>query len=308
MLLPPPAGPPLPQLANVLTAFVLGSAALFLHQCYVGRPAGAALQPPIVYLGLLVLLLFPGGILFRDTRHFFGSTLWRVFTPLRYVTWSDFLLADILTSLAKGLSDTERAVCHMMTGPVMNPQERACSDASFIIPLGLAMPYAWRLVQCLRVFLDTGARPQIFNAIKYSTTFPVRLPAPGSPGGWLHSRGLPSAYPVSGQRAHTWVGAGCIRGPIFEGARKRLLGADQASSPAWLMAGGLLVDCCLAGGACLPMLRLPSRAAPASQASHLLAAPRHGRLGKPMWRCVLAMSPAPTGKQCGGWQLRGVLR
>ncbi|EFN53201.1 hypothetical protein CHLNCDRAFT_11403, partial [Chlorella variabilis] len=50
-----------------------------------------------------------------------------------------------------------------------------CSDASFIIPLGLAAPYAWRLVQCIRVYLDTGARPQLFNALKYSTAFPVIL-------------------------------------------------------------------------------------------------------------------------------------
>lgn len=53
------------------------------------------------------------------------------------------------------------------------PALQACSDASFIIPLGLAAPYAWRLVQCIRVYLDTGARPQLFNALKYSTAFPV---------------------------------------------------------------------------------------------------------------------------------------
>jgi hypothetical protein len=60
--------------------------------------------------------------------------------------------------------------------PYCLPCPQACSDASFIIPLGLAAPYAWRLVQCIRVYLDTGARPQLFNAIKYSTAFPV--------GGW----------------------------------------------------------------------------------------------------------------------------
>jgi hypothetical protein len=61
------------------------------------------------------------------------------------------------------------------------PCLQACSDASVIIPLGLAAPYAWRLVQCIRVYLDTGARPQLFNAIKYSTAFPVG----GRVGGWV---------------------------------------------------------------------------------------------------------------------------
>lgn len=52
---------------------------------------------------------------------FFSQTLLRVMTPFREVTWSDFLLADVLTSLAKPLSDCERALCHLLTGPVMLP-------------------------------------------------------------------------------------------------------------------------------------------------------------------------------------------
>lgn len=57
----------------------------------------------------------------QGNRHFFAKTLFRVVTPVREVTWSDFLLADILTSLAKALSDSERALCHMMAGPIMVP-------------------------------------------------------------------------------------------------------------------------------------------------------------------------------------------
>ena len=48
-----------------------------------------------------------------------------------------------------------------------------CGSASLVIPVGLALPYLWRFVQCIRVYLDTGARPQIWNAVKYSTAFPV---------------------------------------------------------------------------------------------------------------------------------------
>ena len=57
----------------------------------------------------------------QETRHFFAQTLYRVATPIREVTWADFLLADVLTSLAKALSDLERALCHLLTGPVMQP-------------------------------------------------------------------------------------------------------------------------------------------------------------------------------------------
>ena len=52
---------------------------------------------------------------------------------------------------------------------------QVCGSSSWILPLGLALPYAWRLAQCLRVYRDTGARPQLFNALKYSTAFPVIL-------------------------------------------------------------------------------------------------------------------------------------
>ncbi len=52
---------------------------------------------------------------------FFSSTFFRVATPYREMSWADFLLADIITSLAKPLSDCERALCHLLSGPVMLP-------------------------------------------------------------------------------------------------------------------------------------------------------------------------------------------
>ena len=40
-----------------------------------------------------------------------------------------------------------------------------CGGSSWIIPLGLALPYIWRLAQCIRVYRDTGAKPQARPAI-----------------------------------------------------------------------------------------------------------------------------------------------
>ena len=161
------------EIANVLSAMVLGSACTFLHYCAVGELDTAALHPPLLYSAMLVALLLPLTVFYQDTRRFFASTVWRVITPIRAVTWADFLLADILTSLAKGVSDVERAVCLMASGSVMSPDANVCNDSSWIIPAGLALPYAWRLVQCLRVHADTGAKAQLWNALKYCTAFPV---------------------------------------------------------------------------------------------------------------------------------------
>lgn len=106
---------------------------------------------------------------------FFSTTLFRVATPFRHMSWADFLLADVLTSLAKPLSDCERALCHLLSGPVMLPHstDQMCGSSSWTIPAGLSLPYLWRLCQCLRTWRDTGNTGQAFNALKYSTAFPV---------------------------------------------------------------------------------------------------------------------------------------
>lgn len=114
-----PPSPRAQQICNVLTALVLSAGLAFVYLLAYGLPHLAAYLPPSLYCTLLGLLLFPGPLLYRDNRMFFGLTLWRVATPIRPVSWSDFLLADILTSLAKAISDTERAVCHLTVGPVM---------------------------------------------------------------------------------------------------------------------------------------------------------------------------------------------
>jgi hypothetical protein len=113
-----------------MTALILSSGLVFVYLLATGQPGAAAWHPPFLYCLLLALFLFPGGLLFRDSRLFFSRTLWRVATPIRPVSWADFLLADVLTSLAKALSDTERAVCHLMTGAVMQPHVKVCECGS----------------------------------------------------------------------------------------------------------------------------------------------------------------------------------
>lgn len=98
------------------------------------------------------------------------------------VAWGEFLLADMLTSLSKPLSDVERAVCHMASGEVLEPLTAAvggragglCGGASPAVPLALAAPYLWRLGQCLRGYLADGAgRAHLANAAKYASALPV---------------------------------------------------------------------------------------------------------------------------------------
>lgn len=161
------------RLSNILTFGFMTSSFAFLAFVMKGSLSAAAMQPIILYVSALLVLVMPFPVLFRDTRKYFASTFWRVITPVRHITWADFLLADILTSLAKGFSDIERAVCSMVSGPILSGAPGQCTDASWTIPIGLALPYLWRLFQCIRIYIDTGNKQQLWNALKYMTAFPV---------------------------------------------------------------------------------------------------------------------------------------
>lgn len=49
----------------MLSSITLASAAVFLFYCVAGNFDAAAYHPPLVYLAMLGMLLFPGGILHR---------------------------------------------------------------------------------------------------------------------------------------------------------------------------------------------------------------------------------------------------
>ncbi|WRX08646.1 EXS [Theobroma cacao] len=93
------------------------------------------------------------------------------------ISFPDFFLADILTSMAKVFSDLERSVCRMVHRQVATiawfEADSVCGSHSVGIPLVLVIPYIWRLMQCLRQYKDTKEKATLFNALKYSTAVPV---------------------------------------------------------------------------------------------------------------------------------------
>ncbi|KAA3462196.1 SPX and EXS domain-containing protein 1-like isoform X2 [Gossypium australe] len=93
------------------------------------------------------------------------------------ISFPDFFLADILTSMAKVFSDLERSACRMLHNQVATiawfEADSICGSHSVAIPLVLVVPYIWRLMQCLRQYKDTKEKTTLFNALKYSTAVPV---------------------------------------------------------------------------------------------------------------------------------------
>ncbi|KAI8546901.1 hypothetical protein RHMOL_Rhmol07G0155300 [Rhododendron molle] len=93
------------------------------------------------------------------------------------ISFADFFLADILTSMSKVLSDLERSVCRMVHRQVATiawfEADSVCGSHAVAIPVVLVLPYIFRLFQCLRQYKDSGEKTTLLNALKYSTAIPV---------------------------------------------------------------------------------------------------------------------------------------
>ncbi|XP_027345571.1 SPX and EXS domain-containing protein 1-like isoform X2 [Abrus precatorius] len=142
-----------------------------------GEVSYAASQPVLLYAAVVMVLIFPSDIFYFSSRYYFLRTLWRIVFPLQAISFSDFFLADILTSMVKVFSDLERSVCRMVHRQVATiawlEADSVCGSHSVAIPLALVLPYLFRLNQCLRQYKDTGEKTALLNALKYSTAVPV---------------------------------------------------------------------------------------------------------------------------------------
>ncbi|XP_034702276.1 SPX and EXS domain-containing protein 1-like isoform X2 [Vitis riparia] len=163
--------------ATWMTIIVPTSMTAYLYLYSHGEVSLAASQPVLLYTAIALVLIFPFDIFYLSSRYFLLKTLWRIVLPLQAITFSDFFLADILTSMAKVFSDLERSVCRMLHRQVATiawfEADSVCGSHSVAIPLVLVLPYLFRFFQCLRQYKDTGEKTTLLNALKYSTAVPV---------------------------------------------------------------------------------------------------------------------------------------
>ncbi|KAK2987445.1 hypothetical protein RJ640_018582 [Escallonia rubra] len=158
--------------ATWMTIIVPTSMTAYLYLYSHGEVSMAASQPVILYAAVAMVLTFPFDIFYLSSRYFLLRTLWRI-----AITFADFFLADILTSMSKVFSDMERSVCRMLHRQVATiawfEADSVCGSHAVAIPIVLVLPYIFRLFQCLRQYKDTGERITLLNALKYSTAVPV---------------------------------------------------------------------------------------------------------------------------------------
>ncbi|KAJ8617242.1 hypothetical protein MRB53_013428 [Persea americana] len=163
--------------ATWMTIVAPTSMTAYLYLYSHGEVSLAASQPVLLYAVVLIVLISPFDIFYLSSRYYLLRTLWRIILPLQAISFSDFFLADILTSMAKVFSDLERSVCRMVHRQVATiawfEADSVCGSHSIAIPLILVLPYICRLFQCLRQYRDSREKTSLWNALKYSTAVPV---------------------------------------------------------------------------------------------------------------------------------------
>ncbi|RLN00614.1 SPX and EXS domain-containing protein 1 [Panicum miliaceum] len=121
----------------------------------------------LLYAILLMILFSPFDMFYISSRFYFLRTVWRIILPLQAITFPDFFLADIFTSMSKVFSDLERSVCRMVNRQVATiawfEADSICGSHSIAIPLALVFPYLCRFFQCLRQYKDTKEKTCLLN-------------------------------------------------------------------------------------------------------------------------------------------------
>lgn len=163
------------QIATAFSALLLTAMTVFLTSIDSGFQHLAEWVPIGFLVLTLMLWLLPIDRFFKNSRMQFSKTVLRVLFPLKRVTFSDFLLADVSTSLARSIADWVRGSCAFTVSQNLDPisLEWQCGKSSILSNFVLALPYLIRMIQCLSVFLRDQDKVQLMNAVKYCTAFPV---------------------------------------------------------------------------------------------------------------------------------------
>ncbi|KAG0203859.1 protein-ER retention protein [Mortierella sp. GBA30] len=140
-----------------------------------GNPRAGIMVPILGYMTVLLMVFIPFNVLFKKERYrFLRSIKKALFSRLKSdVSFSDVILADILTSFARVFGDLAVALC-LMFWDRDGTNADACYG-SILVPIMTSIPYCIRLRQCLSEYIESNYTTQrhLMNALKYASAFPV---------------------------------------------------------------------------------------------------------------------------------------
>lgn len=122
----------------------------------------------------LCFCLFPG---YPDVRRGLAAAMGHIFiSPFGKVDFRHFFLADVLTSLAKPLSDIARSSCYLASDSWLLSTPPHCPHETFWFCVITMLPLYWRAAQCVVKYRATrNAYPHLFNLSKYLVSLLVVL-------------------------------------------------------------------------------------------------------------------------------------
>jgi len=133
------------------------------------------IYPLILILFNVTLILAPFRALHRRSRFLLFKTIFNVIiSPFGDTHFLALYVGDILCSLVKTLFDFEYTICYYTTGDWLENDGRKCQEVNKVaLPVISALPYLWRLLQCLRRYQLTKQKANLGNAGKYGVACSV---------------------------------------------------------------------------------------------------------------------------------------
>ena len=126
---------------------------------------------PVVLIALtLLILLFPGPILYHRSRHWWAYSNFRLLLAGIYpVEFRDFFLGDMYCSQTYAMGNIELFFC--LYARDWDSPTQCNSTHSRLLGFFSTLPGIWRALQCLRRYYDTrNAFPHLVNCGKYTFT------------------------------------------------------------------------------------------------------------------------------------------
>ncbi|KAG8470451.1 hypothetical protein KFE25_008872 [Diacronema lutheri] len=202
-------GPTKPSSMAVSCALVLTNIFLSVHLVHLlaSEVPGLTWRPwlttnVLLHAVLALVIAAPHKWLHADARTSLLRAAWdSLIAPFAPVSFWHVIVADYATSLAKAFADVQLLFCeahaiaslpeqpgapYTRTTVLWEQMHPACVDSPFN-PALLALPFWVRLCQCLHVYAHTKEQKNLWNALKYSTAFPLIYL------GW-HRRVYPSPF------------------------------------------------------------------------------------------------------------------
>lgn len=158
--------------AATLSAVWLLSFFLFVATV-MGNMSVFNIRPEIYPLVLIVfnitLVLAPFRALHRRSRFLLFKTIYNVIiSPFGDIHFLTLYVGDILCSLVKTIFDIEYTICYFATGDWLRDDSKKCNYVNSVaLPVISALPYFWRMLQCLKRYRYNHHPSNLGNAGKY---------------------------------------------------------------------------------------------------------------------------------------------